>query len=538
MKLKLSPYTTDAAPGFTDARTCALWLQDLPLTNVAPAHGKLLGELEELNGFAMPAGERIKVLELVREAVLFVQAEQARKYIGKPIPLSKQEREVYLNVLALWNALALGWQLCLQELVEGKGGVAGQADLICQRSMWYIGRRITEHYRIYQDFSPEEWRNLNQIYAHASAAGVADRGVAHPADKAAPDMNCAETFAQIQLLALSNLNEHGPRQQALIVRWTERWGIKTTVSAKPPAGGGSPLCLDLESDGFAARSPGSGASIVYLDTSETGRSLKKRVAALKQGETPESLGLGTDVSEGLAAQMLVTLQQRWCEDITPRQNPRRTVSGEALVCAGMAGMHYFITGRPFEEQVGSTALTQQQREHIETFGQLSTRTRDDYTVTQGFSIEEWRILDESLAGYRLERPRDSGSNRFLHHQLVAVRPADAPSFQLCSVRWISLSEGQIPRLGTRTMPGIARGIAVRLGGLNVHADKFVPALFLPAVPALRSPPTLVLPAGWFRPKRLVEIQGGAGEPGLANSVLLTAALERGSDFERCTFEAA
>ena len=52
-----------------------------------------------------------------------------------------------------------------------------------------------------QRVSPEEWRNLNQIYAHASAAGVADRGVAHPADKAAPDMNCAETFAQIQLLA-------------------------------------------------------------------------------------------------------------------------------------------------------------------------------------------------------------------------------------------------------------------------------------------------------------------------------------------------
>ena len=140
-------------------------------------------------------------------------------------------------------------------------------------------------------------------------------------------------------------------------------------------------------------------------------------------------------------------------------------------------------------------------------------------------------MDESPSGYRLERPRNGGSFRFLHQQLVAVRPSDAGYFAICCVRWIAISEGAVLRIGIRTMPGVPQGIAVRIGGIKAQTDKFVPALMLPAVPALRTPPTLVIPAGWFRHKRLLEVQSGA-----VAQVLLTHATERGSDFDRCTFE--
>lgn len=83
------------------------------------------------------------------------------------------------------------------------------------------------------------------------------------------------------------------------------------------------------------------------------------------------------------------------------------------------------------------------------------------------------------------------------------------------------------------MPGVPQGIAIRTGGIKAPTEKFVAALMLPAVPALRSPPTLIIPAGWFRPKRLIEVRNNAIE-----QVLLTSAVERGSDFERCTFERA
>jgi hypothetical protein len=538
MILELPKISNDAAPAFTDAKTCAAWLKDFPLTNVAPAHAKLLGELEELNCFEMPPGERLRVLELLREPVLFVQTEQSRRFSGKPVPLAKQERELFLNVIALWTALSQGWQHCVQDLEMGRGGVSGQAGLICQRALWCAGMKLAENYKAFQDFGADEWRRINQVYALAEQSGVAQQKVAHPAVKLAAGVSCAETFAQIQLMALANPNEYAPRQQAIVARWIEQWTGKTKVSTTAPTKQPiAPLSVDLQSASYASRTPKDGAAIAYMDTAEIGKSLKWRVASLKKGDPPESMGLGTDVTEGLAAQMLVTLDQQWCEDRTARKIERRSGSGHAQVSVSIAAMHYFITGRPFEAQAGSSALTQQQREHIETFGQLSTRTNEDYTDTHGFTMETWRILDESASGYRLERPRDGGSRRYLQQQLIAVRPTDATRFTLCSVRWISVSENQMPRLGVRSLPGEAAGVAARLAGLNVHDEKFVPALLLSAVPSLRAPATMIVPAGWFRPRRLIEFQGNPKD-GVSDRVLLTAALERGSDFERCTFEPA
>jgi hypothetical protein len=51
------------------------------------------------------------------------------------------------------------------------------------------------------------------------------------------------------------------------------------------------------------------------------------------------------------------------------------------------------------------------------------------------------------------------------------------------------------------------------------------------VPALQAPATLVTAAGWFKPKRVVEV---ASEKPMR--VRLLEVVERGIDFERVTYE--
>ncbi len=63
----------DAAPDFTDSSGCAKWLKSLPLINVGPSHVRLLGQLDELNAYTIAPAERLKILELLREPVSFVQ---------------------------------------------------------------------------------------------------------------------------------------------------------------------------------------------------------------------------------------------------------------------------------------------------------------------------------------------------------------------------------------------------------------------------------------------------------------------------------
>jgi hypothetical protein len=67
----------------------------------------------------------------------------------------------------------------------------------------------------------------------------------------------------------------------------------------------------------------------------------------------------------------------------------------------------------------------------------------------------------------------------------------------------------------------------------VQAEKFVQALALGAVQALGAPPTLVLPVGWYKPGRILEVYGESSQ-----RLRLTELVERGSDFERVAYEKA
>jgi hypothetical protein len=530
----LPAISPDAHPEFTDATSCAEWLQSLPLINVGPSHGSLLGQLEELNACALPAGERLKVLELLREPVIFLQGEQEKKFIAKAIPLTRDEREILGNVLALWDAFSAGWRHCLQALESGDQELAGQGALICERVLWSAVQRMAEYYRAYQEFGSEEWRRLHSIYAYAERCGFADQEVSHPVRIGEAQTSCSETYAQALLLALANPNEQTARQQAIVSRWTERWARKAVIAVDPPPDPGiEPLSVDLDSGDGASRDRKEGRAVRYLHVDEIAKSVRRRVARLRNGDAPEALGLGSDVPAGLAGQILGMLYDQWCTHKDARTQPRRVTAKNVELCTGISVIHFHVTGQAFRQPGEARILTKEQRDEIATFGRVSTRREEEYVAVQRASLEQWNISDESLGGFRLARGKQAASGRFFLQQLAAVRPSDSRTFILCTVRWLSVSENYELRLGARAMPGMLQGIAIRPAGLKAYTETFVPGLALPAVPALQIPPSVIIPIGWYRPKRLFEVYGDKSE-----QILLSALLERGNDFDRCTFEPA
>ena len=116
----------------------------------------------------------------------------------------------------------------------------------------------------------------------------------------------------------------------------------------------------------------------------------------------------------------------------------------------------------------------------------------------------------------------------------AVKAGNTPSFLLGTVRWLAVDRMRATRIGLRLLPGSPQGVSIRAAGINGQKDKFVPALLLGAVPPLHAPETLVLPVGWFKPERLVQV---AGNDALWEA-RLTGLLDRGCDYERITFELA
>jgi len=523
----------DAKPEFTDSNACAAWLQTLPLINVGPSHGRLLGQLAELNGADVPPAERLKILELLRGPVVFVQTEHAKKFASRPAPLSRPEREIFKNVKALWDALSLGYQHCLRAVADGGSGLAGLTALLCQRVLWCTGQKISNFYEAYQDLEENDWKLLHRVYAFAEERDVADDEVGHPARQSKVETNCIETYAHVLLLNLANPNEQGPRQIALISRWLERWARRVSIARTPRAAGNgaAPLVVDLASGAGTSRRPATGDTIRFLEIGAISKSVRKRIALLRQGESPVSLRLGDDVAPSVAENLLVMLYRRWCEDGQTRVQPRRSASGTAQVCSGVGAMHFFITGRPFLPKGDSRVSSKVQHEEIATFGRVAKPQGNDQVAAPGYALETWQIHEESLSGFRLERLDPAANSRLTLNQLVAVRPADAKGFLLCVVRWLSVSAEFELRVGVRTLPGMPVGVTIRAGGVNAPAEANVPALMLPAVAALQAPDTLVLSIGWFRPKRIIEVWTDK-----AHQMVLTTVVERGADFERVTFD--
>ncbi len=531
-EFKLPEISADAQPEFTDSAGCAAWLTELPLANVAPAQVRLLDQLRALNRCQLPAAERLKVLETLREPIYFLQEHQIQRLANKPLPLTQVERGIFGQVVEVWQELLLGYQRCLAEAGEGKR--EGRTALICQRALDCLASNMFDHCRVYHVFPDAYWLALHQLYAKADASGETATAVADPVRKT--DASCAEVYVRALLFALANPNEQLQKPLAQIQRWLERWAQHVPVRRAPPEDKSlPPLLLDFSAAAGAYREADAGGrgAAAWLDLSELARILKKCVVLLRKGEPPASLGLGEDCTMPGVEQLLVLLFRLWCEGKSARAPGRRSVNAKARLCNTLVSVHYHVSGKQFRQPGPATTLTRQQREEIATFGHASTRHEEAYVEAGRYAVEEWLLLEESLSGLRVARPAGAGGARYAHAQLIAVRPADAKNFLVGIVRWLSTDAKEDLHLGVRIVPGVPRAVAVRPTGINAKAERFAPALYCPALAALSVPASLILPPGWYRSRRVLEVYSDKSE-----LLLLSGMIEHGSDFDRVAIEPA
>lgn len=540
MDIRLSEPTTNTRPGFKTALGCVEWLQAVPLINVAPSQGRLLEEIESLNAAEIPADERLKILECLLDAVNFLQSEHARKFAGRAIPLGRQERDILAAVVALWAALGVGYRRCVDAIRDHRLlGRRQPLAIALQRTIWCAAQELHEYHKCHQEPPAALWSRLYENYLLVERFDVALEPVSSPIRKAASQTHCMGAIAHAVLLAASNPNELTSRQIAATARWLDRLATKAAIRAADAAtpaeeGPGESLSIDLAEDRgpLRGRAEPASSSLRVIETKELSKSLRKRIALLHKGESPASLGLGDDVPPQFAESLLKHLHRMWCEEPRPRNLSRRAATERCLLATGMGSIHFNITGTRFRQPVAFAEFSKIQHDEIATFGRVATRIDESPARHEEFGLEAWTIVDESPAGLRIART--SGESRFAHSQLVAIRAGSAETFMLGTVRWLAVDRNADVKIGLRLLPGNPKGISIRASGPGALRDKFVPALFLASVPALGAPAALVLPAGWYKPQRVIQTDG-LDESG---ELRLTALLDRGLDFERATFERA
>jgi len=530
--LQLPTVDPAAQPEFADAASCKAWLEAVPLANVAEAQRQLLLAIWGLNRAAAPATARLAALEAVREAVHFVQLEQAKRFTHRPAPLTRPEADAFTNTVELWEEMRLGYLRCLE---PEDPALRAQRALLCQRALACAGLRMFHHYRAYRQVPPGDWRQLHLVYWRAERLGAADALVKDYLNRDVHASSPRIAYLRAILMGMCSPHELTPRQLTFVAFLLERWAEKVEVSAGPvPEGGAPPLSVDLAGERCAVRGPAVGTELRYLDARRLAKSIRNRVALLRKGESPARLALGEDCVQPSCEQLLAFLDRQWCQARQMRGAERERVAAQARVCAGLPVIHYFLTGRPFAQGRTPQELSARERDELAMFGRVARReaAEEAQAATQGYATEPWRLEDESVQGARMVRAPDVPGGRLAHGQLLAVRHADAKIFQLAQVRWLMTLETGELACGVRYLPGVPEGIAVRGTGVHAADERFAQAVRLGAVPALKSEATLVLPLGWFKPRRVIEV---AGNP--AARLRLLDVSERGIDFERVRFEA-
>lgn len=530
------PISSHSSPQFSDAAACKQWLKTLPLTNIYLAHATLTSQIELINRTPIDHMERLKINELLRDPIAFVQTEMAKKFLGKPLPLKPDQLNNWNSVAGLWTALGASYLLSLQACLEENSEVVAHAALITQRCLRYTGLLLMEYYRIYREIDKNVWQQAHEMYALAERRGYAMDVVRDSLNTQADSATCAASYAQILLTNLADPYRLTPRQLSLLDRWLDKWGVRVTITAIPPADTSLSLIgVDLAASAppVVMRDDVKLADPRYLDIDRLATTFRKRIKQLRMDGNPAALGLGEDCTQAECADLLTVLYQHWCESAPKRRNfTRRSGAEKAQVVFSMAAIHFFLGGeKPFKQPSKKESFSTREVEDLQIFGRVSSQTEKLHISQLGFSLETWLVEDEGALGFRLKRPSQDGM-RISLKQLIAIRPSDSNAYALSVIKWLVFPPNGGVNIGVRVLPGAPLAIAVRPVVLTPDAgNKYIQAFLLPDMPVLQETTSLVLPPGWFAPGKHVEIH--TGEENL--TVKLLKLIESGSDYERVGF---
>lgn len=520
-------------PAIPDRQTGMAILERLSLANSRQAQNELGDFFDRLVHTPPPAEVLLELLESARPALCFVQEESARHYINKPLPLSEVEEAHFQRVVHTWRQAARAYARC-GEL----GGATADAHSACalQRCIHHLGMALTEHHRARRELPPGMWLELHAQYAHAERLGVESQALADPLDPLERNTSCSATYLGLLLAELASPYSLSLRNQNLVRHWASNWSPLLSLHAAVPGETLPAHVIDLGHDvGLRATADClQTEQLRRLDTSRLARQINHVRQQLREKIAPHELGLGESCTAGQCRRLLEHLSKPWLQTRAPRKFRRHATSGLAGVCSGFEAMYFAVSGREFAQPEVARNYSRQEFERLFAFRNMAEPDQHlhVYAEQPEFSVEQWEVVNESASGFRLMR-RIAGKP-MAHGQLLATRPKGSKAFYLAQTSWLMQEGGGALIAGVAALPGRPQAVLARpkLGG-GAHSELYSRAFLLPAAPLIGSEPSLVLPPGWYRQGRIIELYAnGAGD------VKLSHVLDDGPDFERISFEPA
>jgi len=519
------------SPPFQDARSARDWLKLLPLINVPTAHAEMLEAIEELNHSNVSGLDSLKIIEQFRESAHVLQEGLLSRYTQKAIPLAEIELQTWQNARQLWQAFEYAYARCWHAALSGQTDVAEYMPLLAERTLYYSLKVNTSYYLVHSTIPSEQWAQQFNYYQLAQTLGVAQKKAKDSLIRIGGSATPEHVFIHSLLLNAANPFQYNLRYFLWINDCLEVFAsrcsldhIAETLPNRPAytidfAAPDAPERLDKP-----VKDSQTSISTLFL-----AQALSKRIKLLRSGEMPEKIGLGTALSPQAAEALLTDLYRQWCDHPLERNLTRRETQNPVAVGFGLTNLHRWMAeGRFAPPPQDESQLSSQELMQIRLFGQTSAMNTP--VVLPQVLTNPWQTIDETATGLRLQRTHDG--ERISLQQLLIIK--DQQQFLIGSIRWLC-DHGNDLQIGVKLLAGQPQAATIRAQdaarfGQTDHTE----VLLIPAIVALQVPNSLILPAGWFRQGRLLELWDGHRQ----TRIRLVSILSRGLDFERIHFVAS
>jgi hypothetical protein len=479
-----------------------------------PAEDSLLSLLGDIEKTPPRPAAYLHTLERLRKPILLAQENLAKRFAGKPLPLDEAERAAAIRAIELWIAVLRGYRRLLSEAISGKHpDLMASLALLCQRTLACTRELVVAQYLARREIEGGHWRALHQAYAVAEANGVAASTVADVHHDTTP----ASAYVGTLLIHIAGPYALSTQEFVWLRHWVGHWADKALIVRDASPQGG--YAVDLGGACGPQWMKSGAHSLRFLDLTGVSSSVRKRIRRLEEGVDPEALGLGADCTPKAAENLLKALGRAWFELPPVSAFLRAAAPSPTLLASGLASIHRALCEDSFQ-LAGKAGYSYGEADRLKTL-QLAYQAGADWD-SQVPGVENWERFEESPKEFRLRR-KEPGA-RLAFRQLVALRPRGARQFILCELR--SLSEGidRTLTVAARPLPGIAKACTVKAADQGTRQSAH--ALMLPAGQGL--PAVFLLPTGWYRSGREIEVRAG----GQLSRVRLSALLDRGFDYER------
>jgi hypothetical protein len=531
LTLPLEPTDDLANPAFKNPAACEQWLSQLQFTNLHAVHSLLRTQLDEFNRFPLRVLDRLNTLEKLRETVATVQTEYAKKLIAKKLPLSDEEFAIFTSIIGLWQGMLTGYQRCLQDFMEGDTQLAKYGVLLCHRLLLYGSLQIIEHLRSGYEFDGTLWQQLHALYAFTEGNGLHHEKINDALHGTGQATSCHTLYAKILLTCYAKPAELSRAQLHLLNRWLTQWTDVITIERRcsMSKGDAPPLAVDLSSNKGLQdlQHVTQSDHLRYLAMVPLSKLLRVKSILLQQGQAPQQLELGNDFYGVDCTAFLNQLLRLWCDGSSDRSAERHNVAISAKLASGFDLICSFIANKPFRSSAPASTADFAANKQIATTG----RTFSGTNLPDIGQLDSWTIENESILGARLLR-ENKGGERIGNNELIALRTREANAFMLGTISWRSVTlSGQL-QMGVQYLPGVAQAVTLKYADAGPASGKSVPALLLPAMPALKIPASLIVPRDIFQANRGCELV----QPGKEKfNIKMGFSVSGGADFERISF---